>query len=233
MGILFINDFKVVFREPSFRLFFFIPFLLIFVVNVFLPYLCENYPIVRDYIPYVLMGASIQTSTMFGFIYSMIFIDEKDTQVARVYGVLPVSKTFHLIARLTIPFAVATLFTWMILQFQPFYELPFLANLLVAMLAALLAPFIAVGVAVVSRNKVEGMTWLKVFNTPVIVPLLAFFVAPAYQLFFGLIPTHWTFQTLNNVIEQTSFWGNWIIGLSYHLLLLALLLRLFVRRHYL
>jgi len=99
-------------------------------------------------------------------------------------------------------------------------------------LAALLAPFIALGVAVIARNKVEGMTWLKVFNTPVIVPLLAFFVAPAYSLYFGLIPTHWTFQTLNSAIEQTSFFGNWIIGLTYHLVLLTFLVRIFVKRHY-
>jgi len=122
MWTMFSNDFKVVYREPSLRLFFIIPFLLILVVKVFLPALCENYPVVSDYIPYILMGASIQTSTMFGFIYSMVFIDEKDTQVARVYGILPVSKPLHLIVRLSIPFGVATLFTWMILQFQPFYE---------------------------------------------------------------------------------------------------------------
>ncbi|MEM9821190.1 MAG: hypothetical protein AAF985_08970 [Bacteroidota bacterium] len=232
MWVILINDFKVVFRAPALRVFFFIPFLFIALVNGFFPYLCERYPVVQDYMAYFLMGATVQTSTMFGFIYSMIFIDEKDTQVAKVYGILPVSKTVHLLGRLSIPFIVATFFTWLMLQFQPFYALSIWGNLMIAFLSAFLAPFIALGVALIARNKVEGMTWLKVFNTPVIAPIGAFFLSPAYQFLFGILPTHWSFQALNDLILQNSYALNWSIGLLYYLLLLTGMIRLFVRRHY-
>ena len=70
----------------------------------------------RDYIAVILMLATTQGSTAFGFIYSMVLVDEKDTQVAKVYGILPISKFWFVVFRLIPPFFLAALrhfcFSW-------------------------------------------------------------------------------------------------------------------------
>ena len=75
------NDFKVVYREPSLRIFLVLPFLIIWGVYSLLPYLCQTYEVICPYISYILMATMVQSSTMFGFIYCMVFIDEKDTWI--------------------------------------------------------------------------------------------------------------------------------------------------------
>ena len=52
------------------------------------------------------MATTMQGSLIFGFIYSMVLIDEKDTNVAKVYGILPVSKFWFVIFRLIAPFLI-------------------------------------------------------------------------------------------------------------------------------
>ena len=127
-----ISDFKLIFRDPSLRVFLVMPFLALAVVNLLLPYLIANYEGVETYVPYVLMAAALQMSTMFSFIYSMVLIEEKDTEVAKVYGVLPVSKSGFIAFRLMIPFLLSTIFTITILEMQPFYNFPLIFTLTVS-----------------------------------------------------------------------------------------------------
>ena len=130
-----ISDFKLVFRNPSLRVFLVIPLAAVLIVNVLLPYLAGKYEGVIEYIPYVLMAAALQTSTMFGFIYCMVFIEEKETQVAKVYGVVPVSKPGFALFRLIIPFFLSTMVTWLILSVQPFYSYSPVSSLIISFLA--------------------------------------------------------------------------------------------------
>lgn len=113
-----LTDFKLIFRDPSLRIFLVMPLLILAVVIVALPMLIDSYNGVEEYVPIVLMGATMQTSTMFGFIYSMVLINEKDIQVAKVYGILPISKTGFVASRLLIPFTISTLITFIMLVEQ-------------------------------------------------------------------------------------------------------------------
>ena len=88
--LLSITDFKLIFRDPSLRIFLAMPLLIFAIVLLAVPELVEAFAGFEEYIPLILMGATMQTSTMFGFIYSFVLIDEKDIGVAKVYGVLPV-----------------------------------------------------------------------------------------------------------------------------------------------
>ena len=72
------SDFKLVFRDPSLRVFLFLPGLIYLLVAWVLPFVIAQFELADDFIPYVLMGASMQTATMFAFIYLIVFVDEKD-----------------------------------------------------------------------------------------------------------------------------------------------------------
>ena len=231
-----VADFKLIFRDPSLRIFLFLPALIFVVVNLFLPYLADRYEGVSDYVPYVLIVATIENTQMFGFIYSMVLIEEKETEVAKVYGVLPVSKTWFILFRLLIPFMITAVLTWGLLISQPFYQLSPLLSLLFSILSGLIVPVYSLGISILSSNKMSGMVWIKVFNILVVLPVIAFFVPDGFSHLFGAFPTHWAFQGLHNIIEGEAFFAktfiNIVVAFAYFLVLMIFTARKFSKVHF-
>jgi len=229
--LLSITDFKLIFRDPSLRIFLAMPLIIFAVVLLGVPKLVEAFAGVEEYIPLILMGATMQTSTMFGFVYSFVLIDEKDIGVAKAYGVLPVSKTGFVASRMVIPFVLSTLMTLALLIVQPFYSFALVAMILLSVLCGLVAPLLTILVTILSKNKMEGMTWFKLINLLVTIPLAAFFI-PEYALLFGIIPTHWAFQMLGEMVAGESWGMEFFVGLGFVLGLLALGIKKFARGHF-
>ncbi|NNF00554.1 MAG: hypothetical protein HKN25_16165 [Pyrinomonadaceae bacterium] len=227
-----INDFKLVFRDKSLRIFFVFPVLSVLVVLYGFPYIANLFPIIRPYISILMMSATMQNSLMFGFIYSMVLIDEKDTNVAKVYGVLPVSNFWFVIFRLIAPFLFATFFTIAMLSVEPFYGISFVSNFYYSALAGLVAPLMVLFVATVSRNKLDGMTWQKLFNLPTSLPLLAFFVPASYSFLFAIFPTHWAYQGFKRLISGESFALYLLFGFVYTVFLISLIAKRFSKSHF-
>ncbi len=227
-----INDFRLVFRDTSLKFFFIFPLLNLLVVRYGFPFIIESFEILKDYVSILLMAATMQGSLIFGFIYSMVLIDEKDTRVAKVYGILPVSKFRFVIFRLIAPFVFSTLATFLLLLVEPFYKLSILSNLIYSALTGLIAPLMVLFVATTAKNKIEGMTWQKLFNLPVSLPLLAFFIPPTFSFMFAILPTHWAYQGFNKLTLGGSFLIYLLIGYIYSLFLIALLAQIFSKKHF-
>ena len=227
-----INDFRLVFRDNSLKIFIFLPLLILLVVKYAVPYVAEIYEVLRNYIPVILMLAAMQGSIAFGFIYSMVLVDEKDTQVAKVYGILPVSKFWFTAFRLIPPFLLATLAAFALLLVEPFYGLPPVSNLVYSALTGTVAPLMTLFIAVVAKNKIEAMTWQKLFNIPLFLPVLAFFVPASFSFVFAIFPTFWAYQGFNFLIEGGNFWLYMLIGFAHSILLLALMIKRFTRSHF-
>lgn len=225
------NDFKLIFRDPSLRIFLLMPILVLLVVYYFCPYLKETYPATSDYIIYIVIMSCTQASTMYGFIYSVVFLDERDTEVAKMYGILPISKEGFIASRLITPYLLSTLTTFVILMVQPLYDLPPLATFIFAALFGLLAPILALAVAGLANNKMEGMTWYKGLNLIVSLPLTAFFL-PNYAYGFAIIPTFWAYMGMEHFILDQAYQMELIVGFIVALLLLMVLVHKFVRRHF-
>lgn len=162
----------------------------------------------------------------------MVFIDEKDTQVAKIYGVLPISKFWFVAFRLFPPFLLATLATFLLLLVEPFYNLPALSNLVYSALAGLVAPLMILSTAVIAKNKIEAMTWQKLFNLPLFLPVLAFFVPASFSAVFAISPTFWAYQAFNSSIKGESSWVYLLIGFAHSFLLLGLLVNQFLKSHF-
>lgn len=227
-----INDLKLIFRDNSLKFFFVFPVLNLFVIRYGLPLVVGNFEVLKDYVSVIIMAASSQGSLIFGFIYSMVLVDEKDKQVAKVYGILPVSKFWFVIFRLIAPFLLSILAAFLLLLAEPFYELPIISSLLYSILAGLIAPQMALFVAITARNKIEAMTWQKLFNIPVSLPLLAFFVPVSFSFLFAMLPTHWAYQGFRNIIAGQSPLIYLLIGIVYSLLLVGLMARKFSKSHF-
>jgi fluoroquinolone transport system permease protein len=227
-----VNDFKLVFRDNSLKFFFIFPLLNLLVVRFGLPFVVKNIEVLKDYLPIILMFMANQGSLIFGFIYSMVLIDEKDTNVAKVYGILPVSQFWFVIFRLIAPFLLATSSTFLIFLVEPYFGLSIAVNLLYSALAGLIAPVMVLFVAIMAKNKIEGMTWQKLFNIPITLPVLAFFVPAAFSFIFAFLPTHWAYQGFNNLVNGKSYFLYLLVGFVFNGLVIILLARKFSKTHF-
>lgn len=230
--IVAVNDFRLVFRDNSLKIFIILPLLILLVIRYGVPYVAGIYQGLQDYVNIILMLATMQGSIAFGFIYSMVLVDEKDTQVAKVYGILPVSKFWFVVFRLIPPFFLATMATFLLLLAEPFYDLPLISNLVYSTLAGLVAPLMILFTAIIAKNKIEAMTWQKLFNIPLFLPILAFFVPAPFSILFAIFPTFWAYQGFNFLIEGENFWVCMLIGFIHCILLLALMIKRFTRIHF-
>lgn len=227
-----VNDFRLVFRDNSLKIFIFLPLLILLVIRYGIPFVAGVYEVLQDYINIILMLATMQGSIAFGFIYSMVLVDEKDTNVAKVYGILPVSKFWFVVFRLIPPVFLATLATVLLLLVEPFYDLPVVPILVYSTLAGLVAPLLIIFTAIIAKNKIEAMTWQKLFNIPLFLPILSFFVPAVFSLVFAVSPTFWAYQGFNCLIEGENFWVYILIGFAHSILLLALMIKRFIRSHF-
>ena len=230
-----LNDFRLVFRDNSLKVFIVLPLLILVVIRYAVPYVAGIYNVVHDYINVILMLATMQGAIAFGFIYSMVLVDEKDTQVAKVYGILPVSKFWFVVFRLIPPFFLAALATLLLLLVEPFYGLPAVSSFVYSALAGLVAPLMILFVAIIAKNKIEAMTWQKLLNLPLYLPIMAFFLPASFSLVFAIFPifpTYWAYQAFNSLIKGGNFWVYMSIGFAYSILLLVLMIKKFTASHF-
>lgn len=230
------TDFKLIFRDPSLRTFLFFPLLLFGLIVWFLPSLVQEYKILEPYIALFIMVGVIENTQMFSFISSMVLIDEKETQVAQMYGIIPLSRITFLLSRLLIPYSITVLLNVILLIIQPFISVGFLSNLAISLITALIVPAYVLGINSIVKNRMEGMIYIKAFNMLVLIPFAAFFVPETFLHFFGILPTHWILQSIQLVFSEPTqygyFWLFIAISFVFFAGLIFWLSKSFFKRHF-
>ncbi|MEP7274447.1 MAG: hypothetical protein ABI882_23350, partial [Acidobacteriota bacterium] len=105
-----------------------------------------------------------------------------------------------------------------------------LALLVCALATAPFAPLVALALAVLAQNKVQGFALVKASGVFQIAPLVAYFASAKWQPIFALFPTYWPAKLLWTL--QAGGGNAWLYlaaGLAYQLILLIILLRRFNR----
>lgn len=225
-------DFKIIFRDSSLRSFLFLPILLFVLLVWALPALVEKYDFLVPYLPLFLVIGVIENTQMFCFISSMVLIDEKETDVAKVYGVVPLSKVDYMLSRFLIPYLFTVLLNVIMFWVQPFFEISLSANLMISLLAGLVVPVYVLAINSIVQNRMQGMVYIKAFNMLVLIPIAAFFVPENLKHLFGVFPTHWIFQSIENVTQGLSV--SLMVGIGYlmFVVLLWITSQMFIKRHF-
>ena len=94
----------------------------------------------------------------------MVFVEEKETYVAKVYGVLPVSKRAFVLSRMFIHFVFNIMLNVVLLILQPFFSIGILSVTLVSILSGLIVPIYVLIINVYVKNKVEALMYIKLLN---------------------------------------------------------------------
>jgi fluoroquinolone transport system permease protein len=228
-----ITDFKLIFRDSSLRLFLILPLVLFVLIVYLLPILVADYPQIQPYLILFLMVGVIENTQAFCFISTMVLVDEKENNVAIVYGVTPLSKIEYLLSRFLFPFLFTCLLNILLLAFQPFFAMSFSIALIVAFLAAMIVPIYVLAVNTVAINRMQSMVYIKAFNMVVLLPIAAFFVSKEYQIFFGILPTYWLFKIMDNWVLNIPILLPLVICVLFLTVLLALFSTTFLKRHFL
>ncbi len=227
-----INDFKLIFRDPSLRIFFGLPVIFFVLTLWFLPNLVEQYEGIIPYLPLIVIFAMFENTQGFCFINTMVFVDEKETNVAKVYGVVPVGKKSFVLSRLAIPYALTLLLNALFLYLQPFFDLSVFTIFLLPALFALIVPVYVLIINVMVKNRLEGLMYIKVVNIFVLLPFAAFFVPAAFKHSFGLLPTHWLYQGAENMLLQKDATLFLFLSFIFFMALLWYLTNRFVKVHF-
>lgn len=227
-----LTDFKLIFRDPTLRSFLALPVLLFLLVVYLVPYLADTYEALAPYLPLFLIVGAIENTQLFCFISSIVLIDEKESDVAKVYGVVPMSKGQYILSRFMIPYLFTVLLNVILFAVQPLFSIGWGLNLILSLLSALIVPVYALAINSMVENRIKGMVYIKAFNMVVLIPIAAFFVPDSFSHLFGILPTHWIFQSIEQVALGSLPWWMPLIGFAFFAVLTVWVARVFIRRHF-
>jgi len=222
-----LNDFRMIFRDPMLKGLIGLPLLVILLAVFLVPYLNARFPAFEAYNHIVLMGAGGQAATMFGFIIGFIFLEEKDENVFVVLKTMPVSGRFFVSQRLALSIFIAFLYNCGLMFFSKLAPMNGIEKVLMALQFSLLAPILALAVAVFARNKVEGLAQFKIYNLFVNLPLLIYFLDFEGLHFLAVLPSYWSFQSIEMLKNDGPFWFYHIIGWVVYFIFIAVLVKRF------
>ncbi len=181
------------------------------------------YPPLMGYI--ILLLAPVICSLVVGF----LLLDQRDDSTLRALQVTPLPLQQYLMYRLAMPMLLSVVLTLVALPLSGLAKLEPLALLAVVLAAAPIAPMMALFLAAFAANKVQGFALQKALGVLLVAPALAAFAPMPWRLLLGIVPTYWPARYFWELQAATpASWQTLAIGLVYHGLLVALLIRRFM-----
>jgi len=184
----------------------------------------EYYPVL---LAYFFIG---MCPMVFGVVIGFLLVDEKDDRTLTALQVTPLPLNSYIIYRVTIP---------IILTFGLMFALFPLANLtpfnlrtilFSAIAAAPMAPMLALMIASIAQNKVQGFALMKLIGIVLLAPVLAYFAPAGWELAFGIFPTYWPMKVYWLLYAgEANIWLPLLIAVAYQSLVTALLAKRFYK----
>lgn len=196
------------------------------------PPLLTAFPVVQPWAALLLDGMVLQGGIMFGMVSGMLLLDEKDQGLITVYRVAPISFGKWIALKMAFPLLATFAYALTCFGINPVLHFGILGLLFSAIHFALITPLIALLVAALAHNKVEGLTWFKFVDLIMIAPFLGFFLPEPWGKLFFIFPTHWAFDAIFalHAGDFATMWWDHLIGIPIICLLLYLSTLVFKRR---
>jgi hypothetical protein len=152
-----------------------------------------------DLAPYhpLIMGGYLMTAPgLIGFVIGFLLLDERDAGTLRALRVTPLSTRQFLAYRAIGPLiagAASTLIGYRLVGLSP---IDTATLLVIALVASVSAPLLALVLVITAPNKVAGLAVVKVLNALNLLPIAAFFVPTPWQYAAGVLPPYWPMRAL-------------------------------------
>lgn len=165
---------------------------------------------------------------LFGVMSGFLLLDERDEDTLTAVRVTRASLDALVLYRMLTAFLFSALYISLCAPLTGLVPLDGIVRAIPAtLLASCFAPLVMLALAAFARNKLEGFAILKGVGIIVVGSAAAYFVNGSWQFLFGLIPTYWSTQSFWLALAGESYGWNLLIGMVYHLLVIAALFRRF------
>jgi fluoroquinolone transport system permease protein len=169
---------------------------------------------------------------LIGSLAGLLMLDERDENMISYFGVTPLSRAGYLRYRLLLPSLLSVIMAGLYVLLSGIVEVGFVEAGCSIILLMLETPLIALFLAAFASNKVEGLALSKAASLLFIGPVLAYWVPEPWKHVGVMIPAYWPAQSylsgLSGFPEASLGW--FAGGVAVHVLLLAALLRQFLKR---
>lgn len=173
----------------------------------------------------------INMPMIFGLLYGLLLLDERDDHTLAAVMVTPVSISNYAAYRMFVVWLLS--FTYVMLTALSsglMRNVNILQLVPVALVGALMGPMIMLLLAAFARNKVEGMALVKGVGILMVGTLAAFFVTSDWQIVFGILPSYWIAKAYWVLADGGQPWWYLLVGAVYFSALIAVLLNVFMKR---
>lgn len=229
-----LGDLLNVVRDPLLKWMIVMPFIMAVLFRLLVPELTRWAAPYADLVPYypMIMGLIVViVPLLYGVCIGFLVLDERDEGMLAALKVTPVSMANYLAYRITAPMLVSFVTSLIAIPVAGLTGVDLTTIIVVALVASLEAPLFALVFATLAENKVQGFAIQKMLGTLLAIPLLAYFIDPKWEFAFYVIPTFWPIRAFwEGTAGGANFWLYVAGALIYHVVLIAVLLKLFDRK---
>lgn len=168
-----------------------------------------------------------------GMVFAVLILTDKDDQTIKALMVSPLTAISYLKRKIAFSWstgvlAILALFYMINIDMLPFWQL-----LMIAIGGGFTSTLITIGISIIAKNKVQGMSYAKAVSFIAMLILTSWFVPGSWQLFFGVIPVYWICKAYTLALGGQAIWLLYLgIGILYQGGATYWLSKVFVRKIY-
>ncbi len=203
--IVFKNDIKNTFRDPTLILIFFVPLLIVGAIRGGLPYVFELFPGFVQFNKVIVSFFGLLSAVLPGLIMSFIFLEEKDLNIFPVLKITPVSISGFIISRMILMIMVGTILSFMVFELNGNFKISMIEAIQSALLSGLTTPIMILLISRYAKNKIEGLTFSKGALLIIAIPCAVFFLDTPFEKLLCVFPSFWLFALFDSHFSVAIF----------------------------
>ncbi|MGD9677029.1 MAG: hypothetical protein AB7V16_01530 [Vulcanibacillus sp.] len=223
-------------RDPMMIFLLAYPIILAGIIRVGIPIAEEQFHFsLAQYYHIFVAGVMLLTAAVTGGVIGFSILDDRDDKILYAVDVSPVSFNVFMGLRFAMCFILTYISCIIAIIIVDLVEIPLYAILLVTISISLFSSISAMFVNFFATNKVEGFAMMKAGAIIVIFPIVSMFFIDFKEFFFGFEPNFWAVKALSvailpNVDFNLGFWGYYLVGIVYVVVLNLLVFKIFKKR---
>lgn len=231
--LVLVHELKNMIRDKMYAFFLVYPIIISVVAYFLIPYLKDINPLASDITFLTLL---LINSFIFGVVTSFTLLDDQDDNVLLSLKMTPISVRLYVLFKLLMSYVFGIISTLLILISVDYFQQTSLRDILfILILAPIQGPILAMLIASVSRNKVEGFAIMKLSGLILMAPIAALFLTDWKELLISIFPGFWTarllsmqFMPLDYFLKESYIY--FILGIIFNLLLFILFYKIYIKK---
>lgn len=229
--VLSLGDFRNIARDATMLLMLFAPLAIFLLLRFAVPAATEFLQNEHDFqlVPYyafIVCFMSMIPTMLFGLIFGLLILDERDEDIITFITVTPLGKSGYTAYKLFASYVISFLFVFVVIYGTHLMTLEIIYTIPIAAAIALEAPLCSLFLAAFAENKVAGLAYGKIIGLMYIAPFIVFFVNSNWQLLASPLPPYWIAKAFIAALgKETLFWPYILVGFAVHVGFAVILLK--------